>query len=90
MARPLRGQGLVPPMGGLFKAAPYGCGYLLSIQEPGQQQGYDNTDASTTSLLGKVPDDAGYGFLGKGHKDFERFSLKKLSDLFVDSKAETV
>ena len=28
-ARLLWGQGLVPPMGGLIKAAPFGCGYLL-------------------------------------------------------------
>jgi CheY-like chemotaxis protein len=31
MARPLRGQGLVPPMGGLFKAAPFGCGCLPNV-----------------------------------------------------------
>ena len=28
MARPLWGQGLVPPMGGFSKAAPLGCGFF--------------------------------------------------------------
>jgi len=39
-ARPLWGQGLVPPMGGFFKAAPLGCGFFTYARRPKFAVGY--------------------------------------------------
>jgi hypothetical protein len=48
MARPLWGQGLVPPMGGFSKAAPLGCGFFTSEE---LRLGIKNTDGNEEKLI---------------------------------------
>ena len=52
MARPLWGQGLVPPMGGFSKAAPLGCGFFSEIE--GENLDADQVRSSIARRLGWI------------------------------------